>query len=298
MFGNIITGRNMKVGFIGTGIMGSRMAHNLLNNNYSLIVNNRTKEKAESLLKAGAEWADSPLDVGTEADIIFTMLSNPEAVYEVSLGEEGFLSGMKEDSLWVDCSTVNPTFSREMAKKADECHVRFMDAPVAGTKQPAEKGELIFFAGGNQKDFEEVKPLLEKMGKKIVHMGECGKGTSMKMVVNLMLGVAMASFSEALVLGEALGFDKETIFNTLLGGPVTAPFLTAKKEKFAEDKYETEFPLQWMHKDLTLVSDTADETDITLPTASAVKEVFSMAKQKGFGELDFSALYRFLSKKD
>ncbi len=288
----------MKIGFIGTGIMGSRMAHNLLKNNYNLIVNNRTKEKAESLLKAGAGWADSPLDAGAEADIIFTMLSNPEAVYEVSLGEEGFLSGMKKNSLWVDCSTVNPAFSREMAKKADEYQVRFMDAPVAGTKQPAEKGELIFFAGGNQKDFEEVKPLLEKMGKKIVHMGEYGKGTSMKMVVNLMLGVAMASFSEALVLGEALGFDKETIFNTLLGGPVTAPFLTAKKEKFAEDKYETEFPLQWMHKDLKLVSDTADETNITLPTASVVKEVFSMANQRGFGDLDFSALYRFLSKKD
>ncbi len=288
----------MKIGFIGTGIMGSRMAHNLLKNNYNLIVHNRTKDKAESLIKAGAEWADSPLDVGTEADIIFTMLSNPEAVYEVSLGEEGFLNSTKNNSLWVDCSTVNPTFSREMSKRAHECSVRFIDAPVAGTKSPAEKGELIFFVGGNEKDFGEVKPILEKMGKKIMHLGECGKGTSMKMVVNLMLAVSMASFSEALVLGEALGFDKDTIFNTLLGGPVTAPYLTAKKEKFAKDEYDTEFPLQWMHKDLTLVSDTADETDITLPTASAVKEIFAMAKQKGFGELDFSALYRFLSKKD
>ncbi len=288
----------MKVGFIGTGIMGSRMAHNLLKNNYNLIVHNRTKEKANSLIKAGAEWADSPLEVGTEADILFTMLSNPEAVYEVSLGEEGFLSSMKENSLWADCSTVNPTFSREMSKRTDECRVRFMDTPVAGTKQPAEKGELIFFAGGNKKDFEEVRPLLEKMGKKIVHLGECGKGTSMKMVVNLMLAVSMASFSEALVLGEALGFDKDTIFDTLLGGPVTAPYLTAKKEKFLQNNYDTDFPLQWMHKDLTLVSDTADETEITLPTTSAVKEIFAMAKQKGFGDLDFSSLYRFLSKKD
>ncbi len=288
----------MKVGFIGTGIMGSRMAHNLIKNNYKLIVHNRTREKADPLIKAGAEWADSPLDVGAEADILFTMLSNPQAVYEVSLGEEGFLSSMKNNALWVDCSTVNPTFSKEMSKKAGESGIRFIDAPVAGTKQPAENGELIFFVGGNKKDFEEVKPLLEKMGKKILHLGECGKGTSMKMVVNLMLAVSMASFSEALVLGEALGFDKDTIFNTLLGGPVTAPYLSAKKEKFAQDKYETEFPLQWMHKDLTLVSDTADETDITLPTASAVKEIFSMAKQKGFGDLDFSSLYRFLSKKD
>ena len=288
----------MKTGFIGTGIMGSRMAHNLLKNNYDLIVHNRTKEKADSLIKAGAKWADSPIEAGTGADILFTMLSNPEAVREVSLGEKGFLSGMKKNSLWVDCSTVNPAFSREMSKKAEEFGVRFMDAPVAGTKMPAEKGELVIFAGGDEKDFEEVKPLLEKMGKKIVHLGECGKGTSMKMVVNLMLGAAMASFSEAMVLGESLGFDKETIFNTLLGGPVTAPYLTAKKEKFARDEYETDFPLQWMHKDLTLVSDTADETHVTLPTSNAVKEVFALASQKGLGELDFSALYRFLSKKE
>jgi 3-hydroxyisobutyrate dehydrogenase-like beta-hydroxyacid dehydrogenase len=288
----------MKVGFIGTGIMGSRMAHNLIKNNYKLVVYNRSKKKADSLIKAGAQWADSPLDAATEADILFTMLSNPEAVYEVSMGEGGFLSGMKENSLWVDCSTVNPAFSRDLSKHADEFGIRFLDAPVAGTKQPAQNGELTFFVGGNQKDFEEVKPLLEKMGKKIIHLGECGKGTSMKMVVNLMLGAAMASFSEAMVLGEALGFDKDTLFNTLLGGPVTAPYLTAKKVKFASGEFETDFPLQWMHKDLTLVLDTADETDVTLPTVSAVKEVFSLAMQEGYGDLDFSALYRFLSKKD
>ena len=205
---------------------------------------------------------------------------------------------MEKHSLWVDCSTVNPSFSKEMAAKAKEKGVRFLDAPVAGTKQPAENGELIFFVGGYKKDFEEVKPLLEKMGKKILHLGECGKGTSMKMIVNLMLGIAMASFSEAMVLGESLGFDKETIFGTLLGGPVTAPYLSAKKNKFSEDKYEPDFPLQWMHKDLMLVSETAAETGATLPTANAVKEIFAMAEQKGFGEMDFSALYKFLRVKE
>ncbi len=288
----------MKIGFIGTGIMGSRMANNLLRNNYNLIVHNRTKEKADILIKAGAEWADSPADIGKEVDIIFTMLSKPEAVYEVAIGEGGFLNGMKHNAIWIDCSTVNPSFSMDMSKKAYGYGIRFMDAPVAGTKQPAQNGELTFFVGGNKKDFDEVRPILEKMGKKIVHLGECGKGTSMKMIVNLMLGAAMASFSEALVLGKSLGFDKETIFNILLGGPVTAPYLSAKKEKFIKNNYETDFPLKWMHKDLQLISDTADETKVTLPTTSAVKEIFAMAKQQGFGELDFSALYKFLCKKN
>lgn len=107
----------MKIGFIGTGIMGSRMAHNLLKNNFSLIIHNRTKEKADSLVKEGAQWKDSPLEVAKNADIIFTMLSEPETVKEVALGEKGFLSGMNKNSLWIDCSTVNPSFSKEMAKK-------------------------------------------------------------------------------------------------------------------------------------------------------------------------------------
>lgn len=288
----------MKIGFIGTGIMGSRMAHNLIKNNYKLIVHNRTKEKADSLVNAGAEWADTPADIGSEVDVVFTMLSNPEAVREVVLGKNGFLKNMKKNALWIDSSTVNPSFSIEMAAKAQEFSIRFMDAPVAGTKQPAEQGELIFFVGGTEKDFEEARPLMEKMGKKILHLGECGKGTSMKMVVNLMLGVAMASFSEALVLGRSLGFNKETLFNTLLGGPVTAPYLTAKKEKFASDDYETDFPLHLMRKDLNLVTETADDLEVKLTTTNAVKEIFSRADQDGFGELDFSALYKFLNNKN
>lgn len=288
----------MKIGFIGTGIMGSRMAHNLIKNNYKLIVYNRTKEKADSLVKAGAEWADTPSEIGSGADIIITMLGNPEAVREIVLGENGFLKSGKKDALWIDCSTVNPSFSKEMAGKAREFGLRFMDAPVAGTKLPAEKGELIFFVGGAEKDFEEAKHLMEKMGKKIIHLGDCGRGTSMKMVVNLMLGTAMASFSEAMVLGRSLGFNKETLFNTLLGGPVAAPYLTAKKEKFAGNDQETDFPLQWMHKDLKLVSETASDANLKLATTNTVKDIFAEAEKNGFGELDFSALYKFLSNEN
>ncbi len=288
----------MKIGFIGIGIMGSRMANNLLKNNYDLIVYNRTKEKADSLIKEGAQWKNSPLEVAKNSDIIFTMLSNPEAVREVALGEKGFLHGMKKKTLWIDCSTVSPSFSKEMAKKSFEKGIRFIDAPVAGTKLPAEKGELIFFVGGNKKDFEEVKPLLEKMGKKVIYLGEAGKGTSMKMVVNLMLGVAMASFSEAMVLGESLGFNKETIFNTLLGGAVTAPYLSSKREKFEKDLYEADFPLQWMHKDLKLISETAEENNVSVHTVNAVKKEFANAEKKGFGDMDFSALYKFLAEKE
>ncbi len=239
----------MKVGFVGLGIMGSRMAENLLKNGYKLIVYNRTKEKAEPLIKKGASPAGSPKDAGKNADIFFTMLADPDAVRETALGKDGFLLALKENSLWIDLSTVNPSFSIEMSKKAKEKKIRFLDAPVAGTAGPAERGELIIFVGGNEKDLNEAKPLLEKMGKKIIHMGKNGMGTSIKMVVNLMLGNAMVSFTEAMSLGKSLGLTEEVLFNSLLGGPVTPPFLTGKKEKIQNRNFDAEFPLEHMQKD-------------------------------------------------
>ncbi len=284
------------IGFIGLGIMGSRMANNLLNNGHTLCVYNRTRAKAEPLLQKGARWCESPAEVGRTAQIIITMLSTPDVVRETALGEDGFLYQMAEGSLWIDCSTVNPSFSQSMAGKAEKKNVRFMDAPVAGSKIPAEKGELIFLAGGSAVDLEESKPLLEIMGKKVLHIGDHGKGTAMKMVINLMLAQSMLAFSEALSLGESLGIPQETLFDTLLGGPTAAPFLALKRDKIESGDYDAEFPLQWMHKDLQLVSETAFENEVALPSIHTAKEVYALAKQYGFADKDFSAIYAFLKQ--
>jgi 3-hydroxyisobutyrate dehydrogenase-like beta-hydroxyacid dehydrogenase len=286
----------MKVGFIGLGLMGSRMAENLIKGGYELIVYNRTKEKAEPLVKKGASLAGSLKEAGENSDILFTMLSNPEAVKDAALGEKGFLPSLKENSLWVDFSTVNPSFSIEMSKIAKGKNIRFLDAPVAGTVGPAEMGELIVLVGGDEKDLNEAKPLLEKIGKKIIHLGRNGMGTSMKMVINLMLANSMASFAEAITLGESLGFSKDVLFNTLIGGPVSAPFLTSKKEKIQNDDFSTEFPLEHMQKDLQLVDITAFENKISLPLSNIAKEIYGLAIKNGFGEKDFSAVYNFLKK--
>jgi len=287
----------MKIGFIGLGLMGVRMANNLLDNGNELIVYNRTKDKAETLIKKGAVIAESPSEVGKQVNIIFTMLSDPSAVEKVAFGENGFLNKFKQNSLWIDCSTVNPSFTKSTAAKVKKLNLRFIDAPVAGTTIPAEKGELIFFVGGDKKDVEEVKPLFEVMGKKILHLGANGKGTSMKMVINLILGQAMIAFSEGLVLGESLGFTKEELYNILLGGPVAAPFLTGKKDKIANNNFEPEFPLQWMFKDFQLVSLTGYENNVALPMTNQAKELYSLAIKYGFGEKDFSSIYNFLSGK-
>ncbi len=288
----------MKIGFIGLGIMGSRMAANLLKKGHELVVYNRTKQKADALIAAGAVWAPTPADAAKQVTVIFTMLAKPDAVAETALiGKYGFLNRLVDNSLWIDCSTVNPSFSKLMASEAKQRKVRFLDAPVAGSKGPAEQAQLLFFVGGEKADVDQARPLLEAMGKAVIHIGGHGMGTAMKMVNNLIVAQAMVAFSEAITLGEALGIPRDTLFNTLLGSPVAAPFLAFKRAKLESGNFETEFPLQWMHKDMQLVAETAYEAGVAIPATNAVKEIYALAVRKGLGEQDFSAVYKLLSEK-
>ncbi len=285
------------IGFIGLGIMGSRMAANLQKEGYQLYVYNRTKEKASSLIKDDAIWCSTPKELGEHSDIVITMLSTPEVVKEIAEGENGLLLGMKENNLWVNCSTVNPSFTIEMADLSRKYHTRYLDAPVAGTKGPAEKGELLFLVGGNKRDIEEANPLFEIMGKKTLHLGDVGKGAAMKMLINQLLGQSMVAFAEAMVMGEAMGLQKETLFTVLLNTPVMAPVMTAIRPKLENGNYEPNFPLQWIQKDLHLSSISAYESGVATPNLNATKEIFAQAKQHGFGDLDFTAVYEFLNLK-
>jgi len=285
----------MKVGFIGLGIMGSRMAANVQKQGVELVVHNRTAEKAAPLLEKGASWAETPATLAEQVNILFTVLAHPEAVSQMALGKEGFLSHLKSGALWVDCSTVNPSFSRQMAAEADACEVRFLDAPVAGTKGPAEAGQLLFLVGGETADVAACQPFFEAMGRRTIHVGGHGMGTSLKMVFNLLLAEAMVAFSEGMVLGQALGIDQDRLFDLLLGSAVVAPFVTGKRGKIENGDFEADFPLQWMGKDLHLAAQTAYEEGVALPAGSLVKEIYALAVRYGLGERDFSAVYRVLA---
>ena len=288
----------MKIGFIGFGIMGSRMAANLQKKGHELVVYNRTKDKAKQLLDSGAAWADSPAALAKRVNIVFTMLSKPDAVAEVALlGKHSLLDALLPDSLWIDCSTVNPSFSKLMSMEARERKVRFLDAPVGGSKGPAEQGQLLFFVGGDAKDVEAAKPLLHCMGKAVFHVGGHGMGSAMKMVNNILLGQAMVAFSEALAFGESLGMTKQAMFDTLAASPVMAPFLNFKRQKMEKGDYSVEFPLQWMHKDLHLAAETAYETGAALPSSSVAKEIYTLALREGLGEQDFAAVFQVVGGK-
>lgn len=287
----------MKVTFIGLGIMGSRMAKNLLKNAIDLTVFNRSEGPVKELEALGAEGAKSSQEAVASADVVFTMLSTPQVVEQVAIGENGFVSAMKADSIWVDCSTVNPSFSLMAKTIAEKSNIRFMDAPVAGTKPHAESGELAFFVGGREEDLKEVEPLLLSMGNKTVHVGEAGKGVSFKMLINSLLAQSMAIFSETVLLGEKMGLSKNFLLDTLPNLVVSAPFTKAKAEMIRSDDYDLQFPLEWMYKDLHLVTLTAYEHDQPLYLANLVKELYGNAKRAGLGREDFAAIYRFLDDK-
>ena len=284
----------MNVTFIGLGIMGSRMARNLLKNNVKLTVYNRSDEPAQLLEAQGAVRASSSTEAVQEADVVFTMLSSPEVVAEVATGSRGFLKGTKQNALWVDCSTVNPSFSRQMHQAAAEHNIRFLDAPVAGSKPQAEKAELVFFVGGVQSDLDEVESLLNFMSQKVMHIGETGQGSSFKMLVNALLAQSMVLFSETLLLGERMGLSRDFLLDTLPNLAVSAPFTKAKAEMIRRDDYEVQFPLELMHKDLHLAALTAYEHQQPLYLANLTKELYGRAVQAGMGRQDFAAVHRLL----
>ncbi len=285
----------MKTGFVGTGLMGSRMAANLLQGGHALTLWNRTRAKAEAAAGGGARVASSPAEAAAGVEVLVSMLADPQAVRQAALGENGFLEALPRGALWVDSSTVNPSFSREMGRLAEARGVGFLDAPVAGTVGPAQEGRLVFFVGGAEEELSRCRPLLELMGRAVIHAGGVGMGTSMKMVVNLMLAGAMAAFSEALSLAEALGLSRELVLDKVLGGPVAAPFLSAKRDKIERGSFEAEFPLKWMAKDLHLASLSAHEAGVAVPATGAVGELYALAARQGHAEEDFSALYAFLA---
>jgi len=285
---------NKKIGFIGLGIMGSRMARNLQKAGCDLIIYNRTKEKGIELIENGALWASSPKEVAAQSDILITMLSTPEVVQNTIAT---ILSSFKSGALWINTSTINPSFTEEMGTLSRKHNIRYLDAPVAGTKGPAEAGELLFLTGGDSQDLEEAKSLLDCMGKKTIHLGTIGKGAAMKMLINQLLGQQMAAVAEALTMGKAMGLEEDLLLNVLTATPVVAPIIQVVRPKLEQQNYEANFPLKWLHKDLHLSSISAYEAGVATPSLNATKELYAKATQDGLGDLDFTAIYKYLESK-
>ncbi|MGB9700193.1 MAG: NAD(P)-dependent oxidoreductase [Thermodesulfobacteriota bacterium] len=284
------------IGFIGLGLMGREMSRRLLEGGYSLTVWNRTKEKADPLLKAGAKWADSPKAVAQAADVVITMVTDSAAVEEVVCGKDGVLEGAHPGMILIDMSSIAPEMSRSIATRAQEKGVVMLDAPVTGNPKVAAEGKLGIMVGGPKETFEACLPIFEKMGVKIIHVGENGKGTTLKLINNLIMGIAIQAVAEALVLAQKAGIDPIKVMEiTSVGGARTGAMETRGLRMIKHD-FAPGFSLNNMYKDLSTAIKLADEVGAVLPTGSITREIVKAAKTRGRGEMEASVVITILEE--
>ncbi|MDF2681035.1 MAG: 6-phosphogluconate dehydrogenase [Brevibacillus sp.] len=283
----------MKIGWIGLGNMGIPMASNLLAAGYELRVWNRTADKAASLLALGAKFADTLSDLVDECDILFSMVSDDDAVKAVYTGPAGLLAAAVKGKLAVDMSTISPDTSRFLAEQSKQAGLRFMDAPVSGSVGPAKEGKLVIMVGGEQSDFEEAKPMLDKLGKATLHLGPNGAGTSAKLAINLLLGITVQGVSETLLFARSLGIGTEKMLNIIDESAVGTPLIRGKAASILADDYPAAFALKHMAKDLRLAS----EAGVSTPLAESAYASYRHALENGLGDLDLMAIIKELEGK-
>lgn len=275
-----------RVGFIGIGLMGSQMSRKILEAGYQLTVWNRKKEKAGPLLSAGAKWADSPKAVAQVSDVVITMVTDSAASEEVICGKNGVLEGAHPGMVLIDMGSIAPEMSRSVAERARAKGIPMLDAPVTGNPKVASEGKLGIMVGGPKEPFDACLPIFEKMGIKIIHVGENGKGTTLKLINNLIMGVAIEAVAEALVLAAKAGIDPQKVMEiTSVGGARTGAMETRGGRMIKHD-FSPHFSVNNLHKDLSSALKLGEEVGVSLPAASISREMLRAAKSQGKGDLD------------
>jgi 3-hydroxyisobutyrate dehydrogenase-like beta-hydroxyacid dehydrogenase len=285
-----------KVGFMGLGIMGTAMAANVHRAGYPLMVYNRTPAKAETWAEQGVGVASTPNSLAHATDVIILMVTGPEAIENLLWGEGGAAPALNHEKTLISMSSVSPRFTRELAQRLAPTGVRFIEAPVSGTKKPAEDATLIILAGGDAAQVTEMEPLLLTMGKKVVRCGEVGQGSMMKMFVNLLLGVMMEGFAEALNFGRLGGLDFEAMLDTVFAGAMNSPMFQVKAPLLRDKHYPPSFPLKHLAKDCKFIVDTAYELGAPVPVGQILLHLYRVGWAKGWGDEDISAIARVLEE--
>jgi 3-hydroxyisobutyrate dehydrogenase-like beta-hydroxyacid dehydrogenase len=283
-----------KVGFLGLGIMGQAMAANILKAGYPLTVFNRTAARAEALARQGAAVAPTPKALAQAAEVIIAMVTGPEALYNLLWGAEGAAEALGPGKVFINMSSVSPSFTKEMAVQVAAAGAAFLDAPVSGTKKPAEEGALVILAGGKPEKIQELTPLLLTMGKKVIYCGRVGQGSMMKMFINLLLGVMMEGFAEALNFGARGGLDFDAMLETVASGAMNSPMFQVKAANLKAGHYPAAFPLKHLAKDCKFVVDTAFELGAPVPVGQTLLHLYRSGWAQGWGDEDISAIARVL----
>ena len=282
-----------RICFIGIGHMGSHMAPRLIQAGSHLTVYDRTREKAQAI--TGAIVAETPKEAATNSDVVISIVTDDPALDEVMLGPNGVLTGAHAGSAIIDMSTVSPRASRHLFQAARAKGVAMLDAAVSGSVPQVEQGSLLIFVGGEQETYERYKPLLAILGQSSFYMGLSGMGTTMKMVVNTLLGLGMQALAEAIALGEKAGLEKDVLLDVLGQTAVLTAGQKAKLENVRRVQYPTQFALSLQHKDLSLIINEAYEVSVPMPATAVALQMYTAALNKGM-DADFSVMIKFMEQ--
>lgn len=286
----------MKIGFVGLGVMGKPMAKNLIKAGYELNVNTLEEEVVKEFEELGAKGYASKKVLAQDSDVIILMLPNSPNCDQVIFGEDGLVEGLSEGKIIVDMSSINPVESKRFAKALEEKGVRFIDAPVSGGEPKAIEGTLAVMVGGDEKTFEEVKPIIEKMASSIVRTGDVGAGNTTKLANQIVVALNIAAVSEAFTLAKKAGVDPEAVYHAIRGGLAGSTVMDAKGPMMLERNFKPGFRIDLHIKDLQNALDTSHSVEASLPLTAGVMEILQALRIDGNEKDDHSAIVKYYEK--
>jgi 3-hydroxyisobutyrate dehydrogenase-like beta-hydroxyacid dehydrogenase len=285
------------LGYIGLGVMGSRVAKRLMDAGHTVTGHDLYKEKAESLIAAGMKWADSPREVAENVDIVLSMVTNTNAVLAITQGENGIFAGFGPGKLYIDMSTIDPEVTRANAEKARELGGNMLDCTVSGSVSTLEEGKLSMMVGGDEDVFEKVLPILKAIGPVVTRVGVNGQAIAMKIAVNLSLSVQMVAFSEAVLIAEKSGIPRETAVEVLLNSVIASPMIKYRGPWVLgqEEGEEVWFNCNMMQKDMLLALKMGRDLDVPMPTTAITNELYTACRGIGVDQKDMAAVFDVLA---
>ncbi len=279
-----------RVGFLGLGIMGSRMAKNLKKKGFEVTVWNRSPARAEALAADGLTVAATPAELAAQVDAYCTCVADGPALREVTLGERGLLSGARPGQLFVDFSTVAVSQVKELEAAFGQKGVDFADAPVTGSKGGAEKGTLLIMTGCSEATLARATPVFQGVGEKVIHCGPVGAGTQVKLAGNALIAAMLQAFSEGLLLTSKAGVDPRKLLEVVQASGFRSPYYDFKGRQLLERDFATHFSIDLMHKDLALFLESAALHKVPTPAAATMRETYNLARAAGKGAEDIAAV--------
>ena len=286
----------VKIGIIGTGMLGEAVGLHLLNSGYSVSVYNRTKSKTKNLEEKGADVAELPSVVAESSDLIITCVKDADAVKQVLFGHDGVVSGKHDDMTVADMSTINPNAAKEISKKLHDEGIKSIEIPVMGGPNVAIEGKLVLMASGDKESFERFSQVFNTIANKTFFLGESGSAHSIKLAMNLQISLLALSLSEGIMLTKKAGFDPEIFLEILNSTYFSTGMSQNKAYKMIKDEYQPTFTLKNMKKDLDTIIASAKDFDAKLPIAERANEIYKQALDAGFGEIDYTGILAYIKK--